>query len=156
MCWTRKALAKLQAWAVVGLLPKGDSVFLGVSTESVPPSRHKDLMPPKELGINSNYSFVEVVLDDELRLRLRGSKMPEMVACDCHIPVLENREAHSLNHAFTLISTEFEIEQLAHTGNVFERGFAKCKNTWRSLDDLRLSTQYEHAVGLASDVSDTE
>jgi hypothetical protein len=46
--------------------------------------------------------------------------------------------ATSLNHAFTLLSEVFEIDRLAHTGNIYEHVFYQdSDNVWYPLKDLR-------------------
>jgi len=136
-------IQRLQAHDTVGLLSKGSSVFLGVSIGYVPSSRHEVLNQTKDLGIISQYVFVEVILDEILKLRFRGSKSAVLAPCACHIPVLQDQSALSLNHAFTQISTEFETKRLSHTGNVFERGFVKQRDRWHTLDAVRLAAQID-------------
>jgi hypothetical protein len=54
------------------------------------------------------------------------------------IPALQ-KEATSLNHAFTLVSETYETLRMSHTGNVFQRGYVEVGNKrWKSLEDLRV------------------
>jgi len=89
---------------------------------------------------------VEVQLQEVLKLRLRGSKTPALCACKCKIPCLEDTEAVSLNHAYTLISSHFETKRISHSGNVFQLGWwhNEKQKKWISLDDLRTARQAEH------------
>ena len=66
-----------------------------------------------------------------------GSERAKLSECRCGIFLLQ-KEARSLNHAFTLLSEHFETERLSHTGNVFRQGFTKHNGHWVCLDDLRL------------------
>lgn len=132
----QKILQSLQLEQVSELLPKGDSIFLGVSSTVVPPEQINRLIEPSDLGISSEFLFAEVKLREPLKLKIRGTKSPVLEPCSCFIPVLQ-QEAKSLNHAFTLISTEFETQRISHTGNVFQRGFVRRGDKWVSLDHLR-------------------
>jgi hypothetical protein len=91
---------------------------------------------PRTLARHGYYRFAEVVLLESLKLRFRGDKEPTLESCTCAVPVL-GKNARSLNHAFTLLSTEFETERISHTGNVFTRVFFNGKSRWHSLNEAR-------------------
>ena len=70
--------------------------------------------------------------------------------CKCNIPALE-KDASSLNHAYTLLSREFEPDRISHGGNVFLNCYYYDEdNFWRNLDDKRethmASFEYEHLI----------
>lgn len=132
----QKILQALEGEQVFEPLSKGESVLLGVNPTVVLSEKIKQLIQPSNLRIASEFLFVEVKLREPLKLRTRGTKSPVLEPCSCSIPILQ-QEAKSLNHAFTLISTEFETQRISHTGNVFQRGFVKHKDKWVSLDNLR-------------------
>ena len=129
----------LQVEQVSELLPKGESVFLGVSPSVIRPERIHQLIKPSDLRISSKFLFTEVRLQEPQMLRTGKTKNPALEPCPCYILVLQ-QEARSLNHAFTLISTEFETRRISHTGNVFQRGFVKQGDKWISLNKLRRTT----------------
>jgi hypothetical protein len=87
-------------------------------------------------------------LDEPLELTLRGSKHAVLAPCSCTIPCLDNKQADSVNHAYTLLSTFFEPHRRAHTGNVFRKTFFQSRRHgqkwWVPLDDLR--SQKEAAI----------
>lgn len=85
--------------------------------------------------------FVEFFLEEDLKMKMRGTKKPVLLPCPCSSPALDE-QAISVNHAYTLISTKFEPERKSHTGNVFNKVFFKAQNGhWRALDDLRQSIE---------------
>lgn len=57
-------------------------------------------------------------------------------------------QAESLNHAFTLLSEEFEPWRKAHTGSIYQRVFYKDGELWYPLSTLRRRTVggAEHAL----------
>ena len=63
--------------------------------------------------------FAGIELQDVLYLQLRGTKAPTLSDTACTIPALKNKEAHSVNHACTLLSQEIERHRISHTTNVF-------------------------------------
>lgn len=129
-----KVRESFQVERIFELLPVDSSVFLGMSPGVVPPDRARRLIAPLE--IIGGFLLAEVKLKEVLRMKTRGTKSPILEPCSCYIPVLD-QEAQSLNHAFTLISTEFETKRISHSGNVFQRGFVKKEDKWLSLDNLR-------------------
>jgi len=126
----------LQVEKIYDLLPTGTAVFLGMSTGVVPPNRVWQLIAPSALKIPRGFLFAEVQIKEPLKMRTEETKNPALEPCSCFILALK-KEAQSLNHAFTLFSTEFETKRISHTGNVFQRGFVKKENKWLSLAHLR-------------------
>src|SRR5262249_608553 len=63
--------------------------------------------------------FATIELQDVLYLQLRGTKAPTLSDTACKIPALKNKEAHSVNHACTLLSEEIERHRISHAVNVF-------------------------------------
>lgn len=82
--------------------------------------------------------FIEVYLEKDLKINLRGSKKAQLLDCPVHIPAL-SKTAKSLNHACTLVSEKFELWRRAHTANVFQKVFYLNEDTglWRVLDERR-------------------
>ena len=59
------------------------------------------------------------------------------------IPKLNNREAFSLNQAYTLISQKYEKHRGSHTGNVFNKVFYQEGDDYYPLETLRNQIVYE-------------
>jgi hypothetical protein len=121
----------------VPLLSSGSVVLMGVSPTMVEHA-NKALIPANAVPILSSYLFVEVKLEAELWLQVRGDQEAKLARCICSIPSLQE-EAESLNHAFTTLSVAYETKRRSHSGNVFERAYAQdhC-GQWRSLDEHRI------------------
>ncbi len=81
--------------------------------------------------------FVEIELSDDLKITLRGTKRSILNRCQCKIPILNNMDAKSLNHAYTLISQEFEQHRMSHSGNVFKDIYYKKDDKWLPIDSFR-------------------
>lgn len=124
---------------VVRILESGTAVLVGVSPHLVgDPKANGLIRDPQAVKLQTEYWFVELLLQEDLYIRIRGDQKAKLEKCKCLIPAL-NREATSVNHAFTLVSEAYETERLSHTGNVFDRVYT-CVGPggWRTLDDLRL------------------
>ena len=138
-----KEAAVFNAEQSVVLLPKDHQVFLGLSLSGLNQDDSKHLKSAVSAFITEkeclviNQLPVEVHLLDDLILTIRGTKNPILQACRCTIPILENKEARSLNHAYTLISTRYETKRISHSGNAFLRGLVKIGNQWKTLNQLR-------------------
>lgn len=63
--------------------------------------------------------FATLELQDVLYLQLRGTKAPTLSETACKIPALNNKQARSVNHAYTLLSEAIERHRISHTANVF-------------------------------------
>mgnify|MGYP000285246194 CR=1 FL=1 len=93
--------------------------------------------PLKDIRGLIDPEFVEIELLDDLIITLRGTKKATLNRCYCTIPVLDNIEAYSLNHAYTLISQEFEKHRISHSGNVFKDIYYNDKDMWLPIANLR-------------------
>jgi len=128
---------------VVNLLPANTVLFASVRADSIPSdlqphahptSPHASLDPTVGAGL----AWVAIRLDTPLPLRVGGGTHPELLDCTCTIPALSDREARSVNHAYTLISEAFEPRRRSHTGNVFQRVYLpEAELSWISLGRLR-------------------
>jgi hypothetical protein len=129
---------ELETESSVELLPAGSQVFVGLNLEAMGGEHGNTLIKSEDLKIGHGYCFAEVRLLEPLKLHHRGSsKDPCLEACKCTIPALDNVEAGSLNHAFTLLSTKYETNRISHVGNVFTRVFFRRKTRWHSLNEAR-------------------
>lgn len=137
----KESVQELQAEADIQMIPSDKSVYFAVSFNMVPNNLRNSLLSPDELNIVSNYGFIKVILHEPLMLHLRGSKMPQLLDCECIIPSLRNLKARSMNHAYTLISRHYEKKRRSHSGNVFQKGYYHNGIKWFSFDDLRIQCQ---------------
>lgn len=80
--------------------------------------------------------FVNVILKEDLYLTARYQKKAKFDPCKCYIPCI-NKDADSLNHAYTLISQEYESKRRSHTGNVFNNGYYIDKDDFIMLEKKR-------------------
>ncbi|MFA7097846.1 MAG: hypothetical protein WC383_15365 [Gammaproteobacteria bacterium] len=78
-----------------------------------------------------------------LWLRITGLDRCELVSSTILMPEgFPEREASSLNHAFTLLSKAYEKHRISNTGNVYTRVFYQDRDQcWYPLDDLRSGVQ---------------
>lgn len=132
-----------QGGATIPLLESGASVFFSVMSHKIPAELWKEAQQKNSFVDGPEGLCVEVQLKEPLKLRLRGSKTSTLCPCKCTIPCLENKEANSLNHAYTLLSSHFEAERISHAGNVFQLGwwYDGKQKRWVHLDELRMILQ---------------
>ena len=114
------------------LLPRSERVIIRMAipfTKEVDPAKMEKIETFSEhvrrisptIFIGHSY-FAEIELYEDLRLKYRGTKFPQLIPCVCRIPIL-GIEAMSLNHAYSLLSQTFQLHRIAHTGNVFTNAF---------------------------------
>lgn len=131
----RREVDRLQQEHVVELLPSGSEVMFAVDRNKTPVSLKEHLKDAPILSMNKSHA-VALTLREPLRLRLRGAKHATLEGVPCWIPSLE-MEARSLNHAYRLVSEQFEPNRISHSGNVFKLGYCMPEDRWISLDVLR-------------------
>lgn len=127
---------KIQSESVKTILEKNCRLLVNVQPGSLTDTR---LFRPQHGALLKGLvgKFVEIILKEDLKLKLRGTKRAKLMPCACDIPVL-NKKAHSVNHAYSIVSGEFEKSRISHTGNVFQMVFyGNEKEGWRPLDHLR-------------------
>lgn len=139
----RSQVTSLTAEQVMEILPKGETVYLGMRPAMMSARAHEGLEKPQPLSAASGLLLLPIILNEPLRLRVRKNKKAELEACECFIPMLK-RNAISINHAYTLASTELETRRRSHTGNVFDLAFYRSEEFLFPLSDLR--HRLEHAV----------
>ncbi|NOQ63965.1 MAG: hypothetical protein GQ582_05585 [Methyloprofundus sp.] len=100
-------------------------------------STRETLQPLKDMGDLTDPEFVEIKLLDNLIITLRGTKKATLNRCYCIIPILNNQQAYSLNHAYTVISEAFEKHRISHSGNVFKDVYYKENSKWLPIASLR-------------------
>ena len=99
----------------------------------------------KKIGIvNHTYRyenrlFVEIVLNEDLKIKLRSTKKGELHDCKCSILVMPEKEPKSINHVYSIISQHYETHRRSHSGNVFDKVFYwnSNKNELMPLKNLR-------------------
>ncbi|MEQ1761055.1 MAG: DUF3293 domain-containing protein [Vicinamibacterales bacterium] len=133
-------LALLDVNQRIPFLPKGATVLCKLGARHVP----KDLLilcklerlpePPHQRA-----AFVEIVLEEDLELRLRGTKPALLGDVACKIPAMQDKQASSLNEAYRRVSEKFEPTRRSAGGNVFLNAFHKpTDDAWLvSLNTLR-------------------
>lgn len=96
------------------------------------------LGPPKK-KLQGEMPFDPEMWRGGLRLRVRGLERCELHASTIVMPEgFAQPVAISLNHAFTLLSEQYEKHRLSHTGNVYTHVFyQESSGHWFPLDDLR-------------------
>jgi hypothetical protein len=137
------ALADLVREIILPFLAKDAEVYLGMSGNALQGGIPEGLIRPEELQLRAGYLMVKVGLLEDLRLHLRGDQKAWLAECKCNIPATK-KEAGSLNHAFTLASTQFETSRRSHNANVFNRAWTKRGERWVRLDELRMVTIDAH------------
>ena len=131
-----KEAFRLQQEHIVPLLPSGSIVRLVVDHRHTPDDLRGHLKKGIQRG-SRNPMGVEVILQEKLMLRLRGTKPATLQDATCCVPSLK-QEAKSLNHAYHLVSEKFEPQRRSHSANVFRVGYyVDSKDRWISLDRLR-------------------
>jgi hypothetical protein len=85
--------------------------------------------------------FTTIELQDVLYLQLRGTKAPTLGETPLRIPALE-KDAHSVNHACTLLSEAMEKHRISHSINVFRTVyFARRPDLLCPLEHVRRSRE---------------
>lgn len=101
--------------------------------------------PMKDIGDK------EIILEEPLELKFRGTKKATLEDCGCSLPSL-GITAKSVNHAYTKLSEKFEPKRRSHTANVFNTilYLPKGQHNWRPLEELRQAKQIEFQKKLFS------
>jgi len=133
---------------LIALVDKNDNQILGKKWQGPLPVR----LPPgttrlEEVFLGERKEQKSAELNDEvdadqhggLWLRIRGLNKSELISSSIVLPEgLQDDNAISLNHAFTILSKKYEIHRLSNTGNVYTHVFYQEKNGhWYPLSDLR-------------------
>ena len=133
---------------LIALNDKNDNQSLGGKWHGALPVR----LPPgttrlEEVFLGERKEQKSAELNDEvdadqhggLWLRIRGLNKSELISSSIVLPEeLQDDNAISLNHAFTILSKKYETHRLSNTGNVYTQVFYQEKNgRWYPLSDLR-------------------
>jgi hypothetical protein len=72
------------------ILEKGARVFIGIGPHLVGnPNLDGLLRDPQQMGLHTEYWLVEVRLEQDLRIRIRGDQEARLEKCKCVIPALK-------------------------------------------------------------------
>lgn len=96
-----------------------------------------------------------VVIHEELRLRLRGTRSAQLLSCWCECLGTDIPKAISINQMLTFLSVKFETWRQSHTGNVYKSVYCRVskpgeKIKLQPLDDIRDNCQAGHELELFS------
>lgn len=101
--------------------------------------------PPREKSAKRPEPGQQELLPERggLWLKLKGLEKCELLTSTVLMPKgFQEPTAISLNHAFTLLSREYEKHRISNTGNVYTRVFYQDRDQcWYPLDDLRRGVQ---------------
>ena len=138
----------------VVFLQKGTHLLARISTQSVPPTLKKWLINNKKF---IGASAIAIILQEDLRLLLRGTKEAQLLPCPCNVPALaEITEIEelpaSVNQAYTLISRHFEPHRRSNSGNVFNCVFYRPEplDILYPLRHLRDQLQADHETNIVA------
>lgn len=102
------------------------------------------LGPPKSKNNKDKAAQQELIPETGgLWLKLTGLEKFELASSTVIMPAgFHEPTATSLNHAFTLLSREYEKHRISNTGNVYTRVYYQDRDEcWYPLDDLRRGVQ---------------
>jgi len=145
------AARSLTASERVQLLSAGTTLMIEVDLHE----HHDRALRAEDQGVMNiiGNAVVAVTLVGDLKLTVRAGKRAILRACPVDIPALDC-VATSLNHAYSMVSREFEPWRLSSSGNVFRKvHFLASHNdfgepVWQPLDTLRKQREaaFEQAV----------
>lgn len=124
----------------IEFLPQKTALLVNVSTKE----KIGNELAGKIIGTGENTpqgkygGFIEIVLKEPQRMKLRGTKQGQLLDCPIFIPALPDDSAKSINHAYKIISQKFEPWRRSNTANVFHKVFyLNTNNRWQMLDERR-------------------
>ncbi|WP_341667091.1 hypothetical protein [Alcaligenes sp. SDU_A2] len=124
----------------LGRWPKEDVYSLPLGTTRL---ERITLGPPKRNRVEG-----QPIKDSErsgLWLKLKGLDRCELIGSTVLMPEgAAQSTATSLNHAFTLLSQQYETHRISNTGNVYSRVFYQERSgAWFPLNDLRMGVKVQ-------------
>lgn len=131
---------KLNQHKIVDFLPKGTTLYARIRTINVPTELWRNVIP---FSSDHKTGLVEFVLQDDLKLELRGTKPATLLASECLVPALvagDDRKGirKSVNETCSFIATKFESKRRSNTGNGFDVAFVRAQGGgWVPLRHLR-------------------
>lgn len=122
-----------------------ENLYVELNPKYIPQNKKSD----NNLISYNGKLYTHIILREDLRIYSRYRKKAKLKPCKCFIPAL-NTDAESLNHAYTLISENYEINRRSHTGNVFNFCYFKTDGKFVKLDVKRDEFFLEEWEGLGS------
>ena len=113
-------------------LPAKTVLIAEITVQHIPKHLRKSIEEKLPGFLHIGVKFI--LLQDQL-IQHRGSKNSKLQPCKCKIPSID-KDAKSINHAYSLISRAYEPHRISHTGNVFSKVYYKDKY-WHPLKQLR-------------------
>jgi hypothetical protein len=98
---------------------------------------HAEPRPPERSEL------IPFTLEEDLILRLRGTKPAALDGCRCRLNTLGGKIVKSVNEAYTRLSEHYEKWRRSHSGNVFDTVYVLQQNRATSLDILRQTAAAE-------------
>ena len=142
-------VARLDTKKTVPILPNGSVLMARLSKDYCDNTSglREGLKVKPELGYP--VAFAAIQLKGDLELTLVSGKSAHLSECPCVLPSINNLEASSINHAFTLASRHYETHRRSNGGNVFLSVYFEDGNIWRPLKDLRSKheAEFETEIG---------
>jgi hypothetical protein len=128
---------------------KGDILMARLSTDYCESTQGltEDIKIDPQLGYP--VAFVPIQLKETLELTLVFGKSAHLNDCPCILPSINNLDARSINHAFTLASRHYETRRRSNGGNVFLSVYFEDGKIWRPLKDLRFKHEAEFETEIA-------
>jgi hypothetical protein len=121
------------------LFKEGETLLCRLGARHIPRNLVQKCRRERVPDSAADGAFVEIVLDEPLHMRTRGTKIATLEPVKCRIPVLKGVEPQSINEAYRRISEVFEPARRSAGGNVFLNVyyFAPKRQQWRPLDEVR-------------------
>jgi len=142
-------VARMEVSKTITMLPKDSLVMARLSVDYCESTKGltDDIKIDPELGYR--IAFAPIQLIEDLNLTLVFGKSAHLNDCPCILPSINNLEARSVNHAFTLASRHFETLRRSNGGNVFLSVYFEDGKVWRPLKDLRYKHEAEFETEIA-------
>lgn len=142
-------VARMEVSKTITMLPKGSLVMARLSVDYCESTKSlvDDLKIDPQLGYP--IAFAPIQLKENLDLTLVFGKSAHLNDCPCILPSINNLEARSVNHAFTLASRHYETRRRSNGGNVFLSVYYEDGKVWRPLKDLRFKHEAEFETEIA-------
>lgn len=129
----RKVAAQFTEECTESFLPAGTKLIAQINPEHVPNELRNSYRAGGDGYVGAG---VEFLLKEDQKILKRGAKSAKLLPCECSIPSID-KEARSINHAYTLISEAYEPDRMSRTGNVFSKVLYRAAQIWKPLKHLR-------------------
>ncbi|WP_010249293.1 hypothetical protein [Acetivibrio cellulolyticus] len=117
------------------LVKKDLEVFVEINFNRVQ-KEDRESIEKIQYGVETRYG-VKIILDEDLKILVKGDKNPVLLPCKCRIPKLDYYEADSINQAQTYIIQKLQEKRKSFTANAFQKTYVKREKGYVLLDDIR-------------------